>query len=69
LGVERCRSTVHNWVQKAELQPTGGVDPDHVALDETVIQLNAEQYWLYTAVDPDTTACSMYGFIRREHRH
>jgi len=24
MGVERCRSTVHNWVQKADLQPTDG---------------------------------------------
>jgi len=53
-GVERARSTVHNWVQKADLQPTSGRDPDHVALDETVIQLDNEQYWLYAAVDPET---------------
>jgi transposase-like protein len=52
LGVDRCRSTVHNWVQKADLQPTDGADPDHVAVDETVIQLNDERYWLYAAVDP-----------------
>lgn len=26
----------------------------HVALDETVIQLNDEQWWLYAAVDPKT---------------
>jgi len=54
LGVDRCRSTVHNWVQKADLQPAGGADPDHVAVDETVIQLNDERYWLYAAVDPNT---------------
>jgi len=24
LGVDRCRSTVHNWVQKAGLQPVSG---------------------------------------------
>jgi len=54
LGVERCRSTVHNWVQKADLQPTNGANPDHVAVDETVIQLNDERYWLYAAVDPAT---------------
>jgi len=53
-GVERARSTVHNWVHKAELQPESGQNPDHVAVDETVIQLNDEQYWLYAAVDPDT---------------
>ncbi len=53
-GVERHRSTVHTWVQKAELQPATGCEPDHVALDETVIQLDDERYWLYAAVDPAT---------------
>jgi len=45
---------VHNWVHKAELQPRSGQNPDHVAVDETVIRLNDEQYWLYAAVDPET---------------
>jgi len=54
LGVERCRTTVHNWVQKADLQPLDGANPDHVAVDETVIPLNDERFWLYAAVDPDT---------------
>jgi putative transposase len=53
-GVERARSTVHNWVHKADLQPEAGQNPDHVAVDETVIRLNDEQYWLYAAVDPET---------------
>ena len=53
-GVSRSRSTVHNWVHKADLQPESGRDPDHVAVDETVIRLNDEQYWLYAAVDPET---------------
>ena len=53
-GVKRARSTVHNWVHKAELQPESGRSPDHVAVDETVIRLNKEQYWLYAAVDPET---------------
>jgi transposase-like protein len=53
-GVERARSTVHNWVHKADLQPEAGRYPDHVAVNETVIQLNDEQYWLYAAVDPET---------------
>ncbi|UHH26681.1 IS6 family transposase [Halobacterium noricense] len=53
-GVNRARSTVHNWVHKADLQPESGRTPDHVAVDETVIRLNNEQYWLYAAVDPDT---------------
>jgi transposase-like protein len=54
LGVERHRSTVHRWVQKADLQPTAGATPDHVAVDETMIQLDDKQYWLYAAVDPAT---------------
>src|SRR6056297_1514336 len=53
-GVQRARSTVHNWVHKADLQPESGKNPDHVAVDETVIQLNDERYWLYAAVDPAT---------------
>ena len=53
-GVDRVRSTVHNWVHKADLQPESGQCPDHVAVDETVIQLNDEKYWLYAAVDPET---------------
>jgi putative transposase len=43
-GVKRARSTVHNWVHKADLQPEDGQSPDHVAVDETVIRLNDEQY-------------------------
>jgi transposase-like protein len=54
LGVDRHRTTVHRWIQKADLQPTDGACPNHVAVDETVIQLNSEQYWLYAAVDSDT---------------
>ncbi|WP_181685742.1 IS6 family transposase [Halorhabdus salina] len=50
-GVERARSTVHNWVHKADLQPETGRSPDHVA---AVIRLDNERYWLYAAVDPET---------------
>jgi len=53
-GVDRVRSTVHNWVHKADLQPKAGQSPNHVAVDETVIRLDDEQYWLYAAVDPET---------------
>jgi len=53
-GVERARPTVHKWVHKAELQPEDGHSRGHVAVDETVIRLNDEQYWLYAAVDPGT---------------
>lgn len=53
-GVERSRKAVHDWVQKADLQPAEDASPDHVALDETVIRINGQQFWLYAAVDPDT---------------
>ena len=66
LGVDRHRTTVHRWVQKADLQPIDVADPNHVAVNETLIQLNSERYWLYVAVDPDTNRYSMFGFIRRE---
>ncbi|ELY63138.1 transposase [Natrinema versiforme JCM 10478] len=52
--MSNARSTVHNWVHKADLQPEPGRCPDHVAVDETVIRLNDEQYWLYAAIDPET---------------
>lgn len=54
LGVERVRSTVHNWVHKADLQPDDDMTPNQVAVDETMIRLNGSWYWLYMAVDPDT---------------
>ena len=53
-GVERARSTMHNWIHKADLRPVSGKMPDHVAVDETLIDLNDEHYWLYVAVDPET---------------
>jgi len=51
-SVERVRSTIHNWVHKADLQPEFGRSPNHVAIDEIVIRLDDEHYWLYAAVDP-----------------
>ena len=76
LGVERVRSTVHNWVSlesvpygrirddrvnasaftrhKPDLQPDDDMNPNQVAVDETMIRLNGDWYWLYMAVDPNT---------------
>ena len=53
-GVSRVRSTVHNWVHKATLRPESGRSSDHVVVDETVIRIDDEQYWLYAAADPDS---------------
>ncbi|WP_096391572.1 IS6 family transposase [Halopenitus persicus] len=54
LGVTRSRKAVHDWVQKADLQLDGGANPEQVAVDESVIRINDQQYWLYAAVDPST---------------
>ena len=53
-GIERARSTIHYWVKKCDLEPAGGCQPDQVALDETVVKVNGERYWLFGAVDPKT---------------
>jgi len=44
LGVQRSRKAVHDWVQKADLQSDGGEDPNQIALDESVIRINDQQY-------------------------
>jgi len=41
-GVKRSRKAVHDRVQKAYLQPADGASPNHIALDETIIQISAE---------------------------
>ncbi|GCF15396.1 hypothetical protein Harman_33310 [Haloarcula mannanilytica] len=40
LGVQRSRKIIHDWVQKADLQPESGKAPNQVAVDETVIRIN-----------------------------
>jgi hypothetical protein len=47
LGVQRSRTAVHDWVQKTGLQYDGGASTDHVALDESLIRINDQQYRLY----------------------
>lgn len=51
LGVQRSRKAIHDWVQKADLQPKSGKSPNQIALDETVIRINDQQFWLYAAAD------------------
>ena len=43
LGVQRSRKAIHDWVQKANLQPASGKTPNQVAVDETVIRINDQQ--------------------------
>lgn len=40
LGVDRCRSTIHKYMQEASSRSTDSKSLNHVALDETVIQFN-----------------------------
>jgi putative transposase len=54
VGVERSRKAIHDWYKKAESQHTDGQNPNHVAIDETVIRINDQQFWLYAAADPET---------------
>ncbi len=53
-ALEGARSTVSNWVQTGRVQPTGSNPSDHVAVDETGIQLSDGHYWAIVAVDPPT---------------
>lgn len=62
-GVKRSWKTVHDWVHKAGIQPGTDVIPDHVVIDETVIQINGQQFWLYAAGDPATTGSWLQAFI------
>lgn len=55
------RWTHHNWVQKADLQPVNGKNPNHIAVDETAIQLNVHWFWLYAALDHDSNEFSCAG--------
>ena len=43
-GVKQSREAVHDWIQKADLQPADDASPDHVALDEMVIRINGQQF-------------------------
>ena len=63
LGVQRSRKAVHDWVQKADLQPVSGKSPNQIAVDETVIRINDQQFWLYAAANPQTKRFSICGCI------
>lgn len=54
LGVQRSHVAIHDWVHKADIQPISTVSADQLAVDEKVIRINGDDYWLYGAVDPET---------------
>ena len=55
LGVQRSHVDIHNWVHEANLQPVSTVSADQLAVDEKMIRINGNDYWLYGAVDPETS--------------
>lgn len=54
LGVKHSSTAIHDWVQKADVQPSSDAEPDHIAVDGTVIQVNEGCHWPYARVDPKT---------------
>ena len=54
LGVNRSHIAIHNWVHKADLQPISMVSTDQLVVDEKVICVDGNDYWLYGAIDPET---------------
>ena len=53
-GLDRTEKAVHDWVHTADYDAPYDCEIDEVALDETVVTIDGEQYWVYTAVDPET---------------
>jgi hypothetical protein len=69
LGVKRSRTAIHDWVQKADLQPDSDVDPNQIAVDETVVRVNGQRHWLYAAVDPKQINSPKFSCFRPEQRN
>jgi len=53
-GINRSHAAIHNWVHKADLQPISTVSEDQLTVDEKIIRLHGQKFWLYGAVDPYT---------------
>ena len=53
-AIKRSHVAIHNWVHKANLQPISTVLADQLAVDETMILLHGQKFWLYGAVEPYT---------------
>ena len=45
LGVQRSRKAIHDWVQKADLQPDSGRSPNHRFVERNLIRRSA-RVWL-----------------------
>ncbi|PGF14455.1 IS6 family transposase [Natrinema sp. CBA1119] len=56
LGVERSHQAIWHWVHRlADSVPDPPTaKPSRVAVDETVVRINGDRSWMYTAIDLDT---------------
>ena len=52
--IKRSHVAIHNYVDKADLQPISTVSEDQLAVDEKMIRLHGQQFGLYGAVGPQT---------------
>jgi len=53
-GIDRSHVAIHNRVHKVDLQPLSTASEDQLAVDEKMISLHGQKFWLYGAVDPQT---------------
>ena len=53
-GIDRSHVAIHIWVHKTDRQPISTVSEDQLAVDETMIRVHGQKFWLYGAVDPQT---------------
>jgi len=53
-GINPIYLAIHNWVDKADLQPISTVSEDQLGVDEKMIRLHSQKFWLYRAVAPYT---------------
>jgi putative transposase len=54
LGGKRSLTAIHDWMHKTDLQPASDAEPNQIAADETMIQVNGQRHWLYATVDLDS---------------
>jgi hypothetical protein len=55
LGLNAVTHPFTNGVQKSEIQTVSEISSDQFAVDEKVIRIKDDDYWLYGAVDAKTT--------------
>jgi len=65
LGVQRSRKAIHDWVQKADLQPKSGKTPNQIALDETMIASTTSSSGCTLLAIQRRTNCTTSGCFRR----